>query len=101
MKKQNNRYRRGIAMEMAIGMMLFSVAFSLLLYTVSMLQIRSMKNDLADFEAKVKEYQAEDCKNGLEIPTDEEEYFSVNGKTYKVTKGDNGVEFTPVTTPQE
>ena len=97
MKKQNNRYRRGIAMEMAIGMMLFSVAFSLLLYTVSMLQIRSMKNDLADFEAKVKEYQAEEYKNGLEIPTDEDEYFFVNGKTYTVTQNGGEVIFTPGT----
>ena len=78
MKKQNNRYRRGIAMEMAIGMMLFSVAFSLLLYTVSMLQIRSMKNDISDFEAKVKEYQAE------ELGENESEKISVNGKEFEV-----------------
>ena len=56
MRKQNNRWRRGIAMEMAIGTLLLMVALSIILYTVAMLQIKNTQNDLDDFDAKIEEY---------------------------------------------
>lgn len=59
MRKQNNRYKRGIAMEMAIGVMLIMVAFSIILYTVAMLQIKNTQSDLDDFNAKIDEYKTD------------------------------------------
>ena len=57
MRKVNNRYKRGIAMEMAIGAMLIMVALSIILYTVAMLQINNTQSDLSDFNAKIEEYE--------------------------------------------
>ena len=59
MRKQNNRYKRGIAMEMAIGTLLIMVAFSIILYTVAMLQIKNTQNDLQDFKTKIEEYKTD------------------------------------------
>ena len=64
MQKQNNRWRRGIAMEMAIGAMLIMVALSIILYTVAMLQINNTQSDLSDFNAKIEEYET---KYGIDI----------------------------------
>lgn len=57
MRKQNNRWRRGIAMEMAIGTLLLMVALSIILYTVAMLQIKNTQNDLQDFDAQINKYR--------------------------------------------
>ena len=57
MRKQNNRWRRGIAMEMAIGTLLLMVALSIILYTVAMLQIKNTENDLDDFDAQIDKYK--------------------------------------------
>ena len=75
MKKLNNRYRRGIAMEMAIGLMLLSVALSIILYTVAMLQIKNTQFDISSFEEKILSYQ-EDAAIGTVI--------QVNGKSYEL-----------------
>lgn len=57
MRKQNNRWRRGIAMEMAIGTLLLMVALSIILYTVAMLQIKNTQNDLDDFNSQIDKYK--------------------------------------------
>lgn len=64
MRKLNNRYKRGIAMEMAIGTLLTMVALSIILYTVAMLQIKNTQNDLDDFKTKIEEY---DYKYNIDI----------------------------------
>ena len=83
MRKQNNSYKRGIAMEMAIGMMFVMVALSIILYTVSMLQIKNFKSDVAAFEEKVLNYQAEGMTSDKNYTT------TVNGKSYEITVDDN------------
>ena len=65
MRKVNNRYKRGIAMEMAIGTLLLMVALSIILYTVAMLQIKNTQNDLQDFETKIDEYYSEKYSIGI------------------------------------
>lgn len=80
MRKLNNRYKRGIAMEMAIGMMLTMVALSIILVTISMIQIKNRQYDLTSFEEKILEYQAEELTDGESVD------ISVNGKKYKLEK---------------
>ena len=58
MKKKNPR--RGIAIEFAIGLMLLTIAFSILMVTVSMLQSKGAKEDLADFKETILAMQKED-----------------------------------------
>ena len=60
MRKVNNRYKRGIAMEMAIGVMLIMVALSIILVTVWELQFDHVRSDLTSFEEKIIEYQLEE-----------------------------------------
>lgn len=57
---QKRNYRRGIAIEMAIGMMFLVVALSIILLTVSSLQIKNQKSDLEAYEKKVLEYTVTD-----------------------------------------
>ena len=91
-----NKYKRGIAMEMAIGMMLFAVAFSILLYTVGMLQIKNMKSDIDDLQQKIIDYQAEELTNGSSIT------ITIDGKKYTITKdGDGNINYTLVPNTQE
>jgi hypothetical protein len=58
MKRRNSR--RGVAIEFAIALMLLVIAFSTLMVTVSMLQVKLAKNDLSDFKEKIAEMQYED-----------------------------------------
>ena len=83
MRKLNNRYRRGIAMEMAITMMLIMVALSIILITIWTLQFEHQQSDLKAFEEKILEYKVTDMaqKNG-----DQNEEVVINGKTYTVTE---------------
>lgn len=84
MRKVNNRYKRGIAMEMAIGVMLIMVALSIILVTVWELQFDHVRSDLTSFEEKIIEYQAEDLSNGNAVE------ISVNGKEYQLEKTADG-----------
>ena len=88
MRKVNNRYKRGIAMEMAIGVMLIMVALSIILVTVWELQFDHVRSDLTSFEEKIIEYQAEDLSN-----SDDVEIF-VNGKKYILEKVDGELQKT-------
>ncbi len=85
MRKQNNRFRRGIAIEMAIGMMFIMVALSIILLTVSKLQSGHRKNDLDDFKERVEVYQILDtiCDEGI---------AAVEEMGYTVTQADNTYE---------
>ena len=77
MKKRNPR--RGIAIEFAIGLMLLTVAFSMIMVTTSMLQTKKVRQDLADFKEKIIDMQKEDL-------ADNEPYkIKINGKEYTVT----------------
>ena len=84
MKKRD--YRRGIAIELAIGMMFLVIALSIILLTVAMLQIKNQKSDLEDYEKKVLEFAVEDMvENGS---TDHE--VCINETIYEITKIDGG-----------
>ena len=52
--------RRGVAIEFAIGLMLLVIAFSILMVTTSMLQIKAVRDDLADLKESVQEMQTEE-----------------------------------------
>lgn len=51
--------RRGIAIEMAIGAMFIMIALSIVLFSISEMQIDHRNQDLQDFENKIQEYQTE------------------------------------------
>ena len=82
MKKRN--YRRGIAIEMAIGLMLLVIALSIILLTVSALQIKNQRYDFEAYEKKVLEYTIEDM---IAVAKKEHE-VSINGKKFTVEKTD-------------
>ena len=84
MKKRNNRHKRGIAIEMAIGLMLLSVALSILLVSIAKMQITNAMYDVSSFEEKILSNQKESASEGQKI--------TVNGKEYKFISG----EFKPV-----
>ncbi len=52
--------RRGVAIEFAIGLMLLVIAFSILMVTTSMLQVKAVRDDLADLKESVQEMQTEE-----------------------------------------
>ena len=79
MKKRNPR--RGIAIEFAIGLMLLTVAFSMIMVTTSMLQTKKVRQDLADFKEKIEEMQKED------LADNESHTLVINGKECAVTAG--------------
>jgi cell division protein FtsL len=81
MKKRNPR--RGIAIEFAIGLMLLTVAFSMIMVTTSMLQTKKVRQDLADFKEKIEEMQKED------LADNESHTLVINGKEYTVTAGED------------
>ena len=78
MKKRNSR--RGIAIEFAIGLMLLTVAFSILMVTTSILQSRSVKGDLSDFKEKILAMQEED------LSENESHVITINGEDYSVER---------------
>ena len=77
MKKKNPR--RGIAIEFAIGLMLLTIAFSILMVTVSMLQSKRAKEDLADFKEKILAMHEEDL-------TEDPHVLTINGVEYTVER---------------
>ncbi len=89
MRKQNNRFRRGIAIEMAVGMMLIMIALSIILLTVSRLQSGHRREDLADLNERIEIYRILDtiC-DGATAPVDNET-IHVDGKDYTIKKTDD------------
>ena len=87
--------RRGVAIELAIGVMFVMMALGIILVTNASLQNRQMNSDLADYEEKVEMYEITDwIIEGTTIP---EEYTitptttsvdEVEYTIYKVTKND-------------
>ena len=77
MKKKNPR--RGIAIEFAIGLMLLTIAFSILMVTVSMLQSKGAREDLCDFEETILAMQKEDL-------TEDRRVLTINGVEYTVER---------------
>ena len=77
MKKRNSR--RGIAIEFAIGLMLLTIAFSILMVTVSMLQSKGAREDLSDFEETILAMQKEDL-------TEDRRVLTINGVEYTVER---------------
>lgn len=86
--------RRGVAIELAIGVMFVMMALGIILVTNASLQNKQMNSDLADYEEKIEMYKITDwIIEGTELP---EGYkftsVSQDGYTiYTVTKND--VEF--------
>lgn len=60
MKKKDNHSRRGVAIEMAIGVMFVMVALSILLLTYWTLENRIEVSDLDDFHEKVATFEVYD-----------------------------------------
>ena len=60
MKKKDNHSRRGVAIEMAIGVMFVMVALSILLLTYWTLENRIEVSDLNDFHEKVDTFEVYD-----------------------------------------
>ena len=86
MKKRD--YRRGVAIEMAVGMMFLVIALSILLLTISSLQAKNQRYDLEAYEKKVLEFTIEDMeKVGAESHT-----ISINKTNYEITKSDTKYE---------
>ncbi len=83
MKKRD--YRRGIAIEMAIGLMLLVVALSIVLLTVSMLQIRNQASDLLAYEQKVLSFAVEDLTPST-VAVESDKAVTINSKAYTVKK---------------
>lgn len=90
--------RRGVAIELAIGVMFVMMALGIILVTNASLQNRQMNSDLADYEEKIEIYEITDY---IINNPEEDEYNSydiayeikVNSelgiitRTYIVTKG--------------
>ena len=85
--------RRGIAIEMAIGAMFIMMALSIVLISISGMQIAHRDNDLKDFDNKVEVYEITDSiENDLkknvnpfsEITTDVK-VVVINQKEYTVS----------------
>lgn len=81
---QKRNYRRGIAIEMAIGMMFLVIALSIILLTVSSLQIQNQKNDLDAYEKTVLGYTVTD----MALADTASGSVEINKKTYSVVKTD-------------
>ena len=92
--------RRGVAIELAIGVMFVMMALGIILVTNASLQNKQMNSDLADYEEKIEMYEITDyvikCHNSSEEL--QQDYFvgySIenvnNGKEYFVKQGDDTV----------
>ena len=90
--------RRGIAVEMAIGAMFIMIALSIILFSISGMQIEHMKSDRDAFYEKMEEYRAldvldavDDIKTGLGLNpnlfngVESNSTIDINGKTYFVS----------------
>ncbi|MBR5144518.1 MAG: hypothetical protein IKW53_05660 [Clostridia bacterium] len=90
--------RRGIAVEMAIGAMFIMIALSIILFSISGMQIEHMKSDRDAFYEKMEEYRAldvldavDDIKTGLGSnpnlfnDVESDSTIDINGKTYFVS----------------
>ena len=100
--------RRGVAIELAIGVLLVMSALGIILVTNASLQNKEMKSDVSRFEQKIELYEITDeiIKNpdlnefnGYIIAKSEREYTKIQGSepisvkeiTYTVTQGGNTV----------
>ena len=100
--------RRGIAIEMAIGAMLIMMALSIVLISISGMQIAHRDNDLKDFDNKVEVYRVLDgiekklntdedpfaiskADESIVVTINEKEYTVnwVENNTYKISKDGN------------
>lgn len=76
--------RRGIAIEMAVGAMFIMIALSIVLISVSNMQIDHRDNDLDEFNEKIELYEITDkilsgtVTNGTEIETSSGSKFTIN-----------------------
>ncbi|MBQ8414375.1 MAG: hypothetical protein IJX58_03925 [Clostridia bacterium] len=74
--------RRGIAIEMAVGAMFIMIALSIVLISVSNMQIDHRDNDLDEFNEKIESYQILDyIINNPEASGD----VTINGIDYNIT----------------
>ncbi len=76
--------RRGIAIEMAVGAMFIMIALSIVLISVSNMQIDHRDNDLDEFNEKIELYEITDkilsgtVTNGMVIQTLSGSEFTIN-----------------------
>lgn len=93
MRKQSNRFRRGIAIEMAVGMMLIMIALSIILLTVSRLQSGHRREDLADFNERIEIYRILDTidEDGIDAVGDKGYTVTQSGNTYDIKNGEKTV----------
>ena len=76
--------RRGIAIEMAVGAMFIMIALSIVLISVSNMQIDHRDNDLDEFNEKIELYEITDkilsdtVVNGMELETSSGSKFTIN-----------------------
>ena len=93
MKKKDNHSRRGVAIEMAIGVMFVMVALSILLLTYWTLENRIEVSDLNDFHEKVATFEVYDIGEYVyktyADETDGEHSFNFNNENYNVIKTTN------------
>ena len=92
--------RRGVAIELAIGVMFVMMALGIILVTNASLQNRQMNSDLADYEEKIEMYEITDWiienKNTSEFVTKFKSEFvgyeiNVDSNKYTVKQGENTV----------
>lgn len=93
MRKQSNRFRRGIAIEMAVGMMLIMIALSIILLTVSRLQSGHRREDLVDFNERIEIYRILDTidEDGIAAVKDKGYTVTQSGNTYEIKNGEKTV----------
>ncbi len=78
--------RRGVAIELAIGVMFVMMALGIILVTNASLQNKQMNSDLADYEEKIEMYEITDYIIANPSATDYLGYkISNNSGTYTVT----------------
>lgn len=92
--------RRGVAIELAIGVLLVMSALGIILVTNASLQNKEMKSDVSRFEQKIELYEITDyiidCRNGTKefVPNFFENYIidrDEDNKEYIVKQGENTV----------
>ena len=78
--------RRGVAIELAIGVMLVMAALGIILVTNASLQNKEMKSDVSRFEQKIELYEITDyvIENKDDLSKFESEFVG-----YKISKTDN------------
>ena len=88
--------RRGVAIELAIGVLLVMSALGIILVTNASLQNKEMKSDVSRFEQKIELYEITDyIISGSELPTDYEHITTpvteneIEYTVHTVKKGDD------------